>query len=73
MRGGWRELLSRHDDLMRAELERYRGREVKTMGDGVLATFDGPPRGIRCARAITGAVRRAPRLVRRVASWGADS
>ena len=48
----WRELLSRHDELMRTELERHRGREVKTMGDGFLATFDGPARGIRCARAI---------------------
>src|SRR2546422_10189957 len=48
----WRELVSRHDELMRAELERHRGREVKTIGDGFLATFDGPARGIRCARAI---------------------
>jgi pimeloyl-ACP methyl ester carboxylesterase/class 3 adenylate cyclase len=53
----WRELLTRHDELMRAELERHRGREVKTMGDGVLATFDGPARGIRCARAIADQVR----------------
>lgn len=48
----WREVVSRHDELTRAELERYRAREVKTMGDGFLATFDGPARGIRCARAI---------------------
>ena len=53
----WRELLSRHDELMRAELERHRGREVKTMGDGFLATFDGPARGIRCARAVADHVR----------------
>ncbi len=53
----WRELLGRHDELMRAELERHRGREVKTMGDGFLATFDGPARGIRCARAIADKVR----------------
>ena len=46
----WCELLGRHDELMRAELKRHRGREVKTMGDGFLATFDGPARGIRCAR-----------------------
>ena len=46
---GWRELLERHDALMRRELERHRGRAVKTMGDGFLATFDGPARGIRCA------------------------
>ena len=44
---------------MRAELERHRGREVKTMGDGFLATFDGPARGIRCARAIADQVRAA--------------
>jgi class 3 adenylate cyclase len=48
----WRELMGRHDDLTRAELERHRGREVKTMGDGLLATFDGPARAIRCARTI---------------------
>jgi pimeloyl-ACP methyl ester carboxylesterase/class 3 adenylate cyclase len=53
----WRELLGRHDELMRAELERHQGREVKTMGDGFLATFDGPARGIRCARAIADRVR----------------
>jgi pimeloyl-ACP methyl ester carboxylesterase/class 3 adenylate cyclase len=53
----WRELLSRHDELMRVELERHRGREVKTMGDGFLATFDGPARGIRCARAVADQVR----------------
>jgi class 3 adenylate cyclase len=48
----WRELVAEHDRLVRAELERHRGREVKTMGDGFLATFDGPARGIRCAQAI---------------------
>ena len=53
----WRELMGRHDDLMRAELERHRGREIKTMGDGFLATFDGPARGIRCARAIADQLR----------------
>jgi pimeloyl-ACP methyl ester carboxylesterase/class 3 adenylate cyclase len=53
----WRELVSRHDELTRAELEHHRGREVKTMGDGFLATFDGPARGIRCARAIADQVR----------------
>jgi class 3 adenylate cyclase len=53
----WRKLLGRHDELMRAELGRHRGREVKTMGDGFLATFDGPARGIRCARAIADKVR----------------
>ena len=53
----WRELLGRHDELVRSELEHHRGREVKTMGDGFLATFDGPARGIRCARAIADKVR----------------
>jgi pimeloyl-ACP methyl ester carboxylesterase/class 3 adenylate cyclase len=48
----WRELLARHDAMVRAELDRYRGREIKTVGDGFLATFDGPARGIRCACAI---------------------
>jgi class 3 adenylate cyclase len=46
---GWRFLLDRHDQLVRRSLERHRGREVKHMGDGFLATFDGPARAIRCA------------------------
>lgn len=49
---GWRALLERHDAAVRAQLARFRGREVKTMGDGFLATFDGPARAIRCARAV---------------------
>ncbi|HUC36710.1 MAG TPA: adenylate/guanylate cyclase domain-containing protein [Acidimicrobiales bacterium] len=52
----WRQLLSRHDSLVRRHLLRFRGREVKTTGDGFLATFDGPARAIRCARAIVEAV-----------------
>src|SRR4051794_11525198 len=48
----WRELLAEHQQATRAELARHRGREVKTMGDGFLATFDGPARAIRCAQAI---------------------
>jgi len=48
----WRDLLQRHDELVRAELERWRGKEVKTVGDGFLATFDGPARAVRCAEAI---------------------
>jgi pimeloyl-ACP methyl ester carboxylesterase len=52
----WKELMDKHDELVRAELHRYRGREVDTAGDGFLATFDGPARGIRCAQAIVGAV-----------------
>ena len=54
---GWRGLIERHDDLMRRELERHRGRAVKTMGDGFLATFDGPARGIRCAMSAREAMR----------------
>jgi class 3 adenylate cyclase len=53
----WRELLERHGTVVRRELLRHRGREVKKTGDGVLATFDGPARGIRCASAIAEAVR----------------
>jgi class 3 adenylate cyclase len=52
----WSELLATHDDLTRAELERFRGREIDTTGDGFLATFDGPGRAVRCACAIRDAV-----------------
>jgi class 3 adenylate cyclase/pimeloyl-ACP methyl ester carboxylesterase len=48
----WREIRERHDEIVRANLARFRGREIKTMGDGFLATFDGPARGVRCAQAI---------------------
>jgi class 3 adenylate cyclase len=48
----WRELLAEHDQLVRRTLDRFEGREVKTTGDGFLATFDGPARAIRCAQAI---------------------
>ena len=53
----WREVLGRHDAAVRSELERFRGRKIKNTGDGVLATFDGPARAIRCAAAIGMAVR----------------
>jgi pimeloyl-ACP methyl ester carboxylesterase len=53
----WRDLISRHDELTRRQLERFRGREIKTLGDGFLATFDGPARGIECAAAIRDGVR----------------
>ena len=52
----WRELLERHQQLTREQLERYGGREIKTTGDGFLATFDGPTRAAECARAIAGAM-----------------
>jgi class 3 adenylate cyclase len=48
----WRVLRERHDELVRANLASYQGREVNTMGDGFLATFDGPSRAVRCALAI---------------------
>jgi pimeloyl-ACP methyl ester carboxylesterase len=49
----WRELLARHQEAVRRELTRFRGQEVKTLGDGCLATFDGPARSIQCGQAIT--------------------
>ena len=52
----WSEVLSAHDRIVHAELERFRGREVKSTGDGVLATFDGPGRALRCAAAIRDAI-----------------
>ena len=48
----WRDLLERHDAMVRGALAHHRGREVKTIGDGFLATFDGPARAIRCAVTI---------------------
>jgi class 3 adenylate cyclase len=53
----WRESLNRYDNSVQRQLERFRGRLVKTTGDGTLATFDGPARAIECAREITKAVR----------------
>jgi pimeloyl-ACP methyl ester carboxylesterase len=53
----WKGLLRAHDECVRAELSRFRGVEVKTTGDGFLATFDGPARAVGCAQAIAVAVR----------------
>jgi class 3 adenylate cyclase len=53
----WAELLERHRGLVRAEFTRFRGREIDTIGDGFLATFDGPARAVRCAAAIAESVR----------------
>jgi class 3 adenylate cyclase len=53
----WRDLLATHDAVVRAEVLRFRGGLVKTTGDGVLATFDGPGRAIRCACAIRDSAR----------------
>jgi class 3 adenylate cyclase len=52
----WHALLDAHDAIVRVQLNRFRGREVNTSGDGFLATFDGPQRAIRCAVAIRDAV-----------------
>ncbi|MFN2465950.1 MAG: hypothetical protein ABR598_06765 [Candidatus Dormibacteria bacterium] len=54
---GWTDLLHQHDLVTGREVERFRGHFVKSTGDGLLATFDGPARAIRCARAIVDAVR----------------
>jgi class 3 adenylate cyclase len=53
----WRELLERHDDAVRRQLVRFRGREIKTTGDGFLATFDGPARAVECGLAVCEAAR----------------
>src|SRR5262249_29371019 len=52
----WRDLVGRHHALVRRHLARFRGQEIDTAGDGFLATFDGPARGIRCASSLVGAV-----------------
>jgi class 3 adenylate cyclase len=53
----WRDLLERHNNIVRRDLERFRGVEIDTAGDGFFATFDGPARAIRCARSIVENVR----------------
>ncbi len=53
----WSHVLERHDALVRRELQRFRGIEIKTLGDGFLAVFDGPARAIACANAIRDGVR----------------
>jgi len=52
----WRNLLDRHNALIRRQLERFRGHELGTTGDGFFASFDGPARAIRCARTIAESV-----------------
>jgi class 3 adenylate cyclase len=54
---GWRSVLDVHDTLVRHELERHNGREIKAMGDGILATFDSPARAVACADRIREGVR----------------
>jgi len=53
----WRALLDRHDRVVRERIAHFRGREVKNLGDGFLATFDGPARATRCAASIAQGVR----------------
>jgi class 3 adenylate cyclase len=53
----WQDVRGQHDAIVRSQIARYRGREIKTMGDGFLVTFDGPARGVKCARTIADAVR----------------
>lgn len=60
----WHALLDAHDAVVRAQLNRFRGREVNTLGDGFLAMFDGPQRAIRCAMAIRDAVQSLGIVVR---------
>jgi class 3 adenylate cyclase len=50
---GWVDLLTRHDAIIDRELRRFRGRKVNPTGDGMVATFDGPARAVRCAQAIS--------------------
>jgi class 3 adenylate cyclase len=54
----WRSLLDEHDRSIRNELRRFRGKEIKTTGDGFVASFDGPARAIRCSRALSDATRK---------------
>jgi Adenylate and Guanylate cyclase catalytic domain len=53
----WRGLLDTHDGVVRRQLDRFRGREINTVGDGFVATFDGPGRAVQCACAIRDAVK----------------
>jgi class 3 adenylate cyclase len=53
----WKELLRDHHSMVRRQLERHRGREIDTVGDGLFAAFDGPARAVRCGRAIADAVK----------------
>jgi class 3 adenylate cyclase/pimeloyl-ACP methyl ester carboxylesterase len=53
----WRSYLDQHDAMVRTQLDRFRGREINTTGDGFFATFDGPARAVRCAQAILDSAR----------------
>jgi len=60
----WRDVLEQHHASVRRELERFRGQEITTTGDGFLATFDGPARAVRCAVAIRDRMRESGLEVR---------
>lgn len=66
----WRELLDEHNALVRRHLERFSGREIKTVGDGFIATFDGPARAVACACAIRDGVERLGLSIRAGAHTG---
>ena len=53
----WNALVERHDEVVRAQIENFGGRAIKTLGDGFLAVFEGPAKAIRAARAMGAAVR----------------
>jgi class 3 adenylate cyclase len=53
----WRRLLDSHDQIAKRLVEKYRGNLIKSTGDGILATFDGPGRAVRCALALEAATR----------------
>jgi pimeloyl-ACP methyl ester carboxylesterase len=54
----WKDVLNQHHTLVREQLQRHRGREINTSGDGFVAAFDGPARAVRCGQAIAGAVKK---------------
>jgi class 3 adenylate cyclase len=60
----WRDLLGAHDAMVRRQIDRFTGRVVKTTGDGIMATFDGPARAIRCGVAIRDSARQLDLEVR---------
>ena len=60
----WRELLDNHDDMVGRQVHRFGGRHVNTTGDGMVATFDGPARGVQCGLAICNGARQLGLAVR---------
>ncbi len=66
----WRDLLDGHNGVVRRELARFRGREIKTTGDGFFAAFDGPARAVRCACAVSQGLQSQGLEVRWPSHWG---